>query len=133
MLADAVVDTLVVTAENHQVFLAGELIGEGLRQLFAVGRGEDDLVVRALGLELFHQVENRFDHHDHAGIAAETVVVGLAVAALAVIADVVDVDFDQALVLGPFHDGVVQRAFQKLRNDGQDIYSHTDGKFSDYL
>ena len=133
MLADAMVHTLVVAAENHQVLLARKLVGHLLRERLPVGRGEDDLVVVPFGLELLHQGVHRLDHHHHAGVTAETVVVDLAPAAFPIVTDVVDMDFDEPLVAGPFDDGVAERAFQQLRHDSQDIDSHKRCKISEYF
>ncbi len=133
MLADAMVDAFVVTAEYHQVLLAGQLVGHLLGQLLAVGRSEDYLIVSALGLELLHQRIDRLDHHHHPRVAAETVIIDLAVAALAVFADVVDVDFDQAFVLSALDDGIAQRAFEQLGHYGKYINSHRCRKISDYF
>lgn len=133
MLADPVIHAFVMSAEDHDVLLAGKLVGRLLRERLPVGRREDDLVVAALGLELFHQAEDRLDHHHHAGIAAETVIVHLPVPPFAVLAQVVDMDFREPLVAGPLDDGVSQRAFEQLRDDGQDIDSHKQRKISDNL
>ena len=50
MVADALVDAFVVTCEDDEVALERELIGDVLVEAFAVGRGEDDLVVVAFSL-----------------------------------------------------------------------------------
>ncbi len=133
MFADAVVHAFVVSAQDHDILLAGELIGHLLGERLAVGRGEDDLVVASLGLEVLHQVEHGLDHHHHPGVAAEAVVVHLAVASFAVFTDVVDMDFHEPFVAGALDDGVAQRTLEQLRNNGQDIDSHTRCKISDYL
>ena len=119
------VHSFVVAAQDHQVLLDGQLVGHGLRKGLSVGRSEDDLVVVTLRLEFFHQLEDGFDHHHHAGVAAETVVVDLTPASFAIFADVVDKDFHEPLVTGPFHDRIAKRTLEQLRNDGQNIDSHT--------
>ena len=133
MLADAVVDSFVMAAQDHQVLLARQFIRHLLRQLFPVGRREDDLVVRALCLQLLHQREYGLDHHHHPGVAAEAVIVDLTIASLAVFAKVVHVDFNEPFVLGALHNGIAERAFQQLRHDGQDIDSHKQCKNSEYF
>ena len=133
VLPDPVVHTFVMAAENHDVFLAGEFVGQLLGERLAVGRSKDDIIVGTFGFEFFHQRVNGLNHHHHAGVAAETVVIDLAVAAFAVLADVVDMDFDEPSVAGPLDDGVAERALEQLRNDCQDIDSHRDCKNNDYL
>ena len=46
---------------------------------------------------------------------------------------VVDMDFNEPFVLGPFDDGIAERALQQLRYDCQDIDSHKQCKISDYF
>ena len=133
MFANAVVHALVVAAEDHQVFLAGKLVGHLLGERFPVRGREDDLIVGALGLEPLHEPVDRLDHHHHSGIAAEAVVVDLAPAPEATFPDVVYMDFHEPLVLGTFDDGVAQRALQQFGDYSQDVDSHSGGKNSDYL
>jgi hypothetical protein len=70
------------------------------------------------------QLASGFGHHDHAGSAAVLVVVHLLVLAEAVGPQVLKVDLQQALVLCPFHDGVLQGAVQEFGQYGDDVYAH---------
>ena len=124
VLADAVVDSLVVAAENDQIALAGKRVGDALIEDFAVGGGVDHLVVVAFGFQLLDEVVDGFDHHHHAGVAAVAVVVRLPVESLAIIADVVDVNLHQPLVYCAFDNRVAQRALEQFRNYTKDINSH---------
>ena len=51
MVANTLVDAFVVACEDDEVALEGEFVGDVLVESFAVGRGEDDLIVVALGLQ----------------------------------------------------------------------------------
>ena len=133
MLPDPVVHSFVMAAQDHQVLHARKFVGYLLGERLPVGCGEDDLVVRPLGLELLHQAVDRLDHHHHAGVTAETVVVHLAPPPEAVFPDVVHMNLHETLVLGPFDDGISQGALEQPGDDGQDIDSHIRCKFSDYL
>ena len=129
MFADALVDALVVAAQDDDVLLEGELIGYALGEDFSVGGHVDDFVVVALCLELAYAVEHGLHHHDHAGISAIGVVVYGLAAAEAVFAEVVYVYLCQALLDGPAGDGVTERAVQKLWNHGYDVNSEHSGRF----
>ena len=124
MLADAVVNALVVAAEDDDVLLAGKLVGDALVQDFAIRGGVDDLVVMALFLKVLNQVVDRFDHHHHAGVSAVAVIVYLAVKTFAVFADTVDMNLHETLVDGAFYNRVAERALEQFRNYGEDVDSH---------
>ena len=117
MLADTVVHPLVMPTENHQVFLTGKLIRHLLRKRFAIRRRKDNLIVRPLRLELLHERKDRLDHHHHARITPETVVIHLPPAPLAVFTNVVDMDFNEPFVTGTLDDGVAERTLEQFRND----------------
>ena len=57
-------------------------------------------------------------------ISAEGVVVRGAVLVFCVVPDVVDMDFDQPLLLRTLEDRFVQRRGEQFGYDGQDVYSH---------
>ena len=80
-----------------------------LVEQIAVGRGEDHFVVVALGFEGCYAAIHRLHLHYHAGLAAEGVVVDLAVLVGGVVAKVVDMKLGQPLGLRPFQDGAVER------------------------
>ena len=124
VLADAVVDALVVAAEDDDVLEHREAVGLMLVVAHAVGRGVDDFVVAALGAELLDQFEDRFALHHHARLAPEGVVVGGLALVVGVVVEVVHHNFDEPLLLGPLEDGFVQRRAYQLGNDGDDIDAH---------
>ena len=124
VLADALVDSLVVAAQDDDVLLEGQFVGHPLVQDFAVGGHVNDFVVIPFGTELLDHPEYRLHHHDHAGVAAVTVVVHGEARPQAVLAEVVDMDFHQAFLDGPAGNGMAQRTFEQLRNHGEDIDAH---------
>ena len=124
MFADAVVDALVVAAEDNQVVERREAVGFVLVVADAVGRGVDHLVVFPFRFEGFDAAVDRFDLHYHTRLSAEGVVVRGAVLVFCVVPDVVDMDFDQPLLLRTLEDRFVQRRGEQFGYDGQDVYSH---------
>ena len=121
MLADAVVNAFVMTAENNEILLKRQVIGLFLTELSAIGRRVDDLVVMALTGQMTDDVEHRFNADDHAGFAAEGVVVHAPVLVGRVVAQVVDLQVDDALRAGPADDRMAERALQQFRKNGYDI------------
>src|SRR2546430_16368596 len=62
---------------------------------------------------------------DRAGAAAVRIVVGDLVAALRPIADVMDVDRNDAGLDGPLDDGLIEGAAEHAREEGEDIDAHS--------
>ena len=124
VFADALVDAFVMAAEDDDVLLEGQFVGDALVQDLAVGGHVDDLVVLPFGAQFLDHPEHRFHHHDHAGVTAVAVVVHGQARPQAVLAEVVDMDFHQAFLDGPAGNGMAQRAFEQLRNHGEDIDAH---------
>ena len=108
MLSDAVVHALVMAAEYDDVFEHRHGVGHRLVEGLAVGRGEDHFVVVTLRFQVAYSAVNRLNLHHHSGFAAEGVIVDLAVAVGGVVAEVMDVDFHETLVLRAFEDGAVE-------------------------
>ena len=108
MLADAVVDSLVVSAEDDDVFERRESVCLVLVVAHAVGRGVDDLVVGAFVLELLDEFEDRLALHDHSGLAAERIVVGGLAAVVRIVVEIMDDNFYKTLLLGAAEDRLVQ-------------------------
>ena len=99
MLTDTEVDALVVTAENDDILECREAICLVLIVADAIGRGEDNLVVVALALELLDAAEYGLNLHHHARLATEWVVVDFAVLILRIVADVVDMNLGKTTLL----------------------------------
>ena len=124
VLANAVVHTLVVATQDHDVLLERQGIGHGLVELLTVGRGKDDFIILALAFQLLHATPHGLNLHHHARLATKGVIIHLAVLAQAPVAQVVHVNLHQALVLGPLQDGGVQRRLECVGHYCQYIDSH---------
>ena len=124
VLADALVDSLVMAAQDDDVLFEGQFVGDTLVQDLAIGGHVDDLVVLPFGAQFLDHPEHRFHHHDHAGVAAVAVVVHGEARPQAVLAEVVDMDLHQAFLDGPAGNRMAQRTFQQFRNHGEDIDAH---------
>ena len=123
VFADAVVDPLVVAAEDDDVFERREAVGLALVVAYAVGRGVDDLVVGAFGLQFLDQFEDGLGLHHHARLAAEGVVVGGLAAVVGVVVQVVDDDPLEPFGLRALEDRFVEGRCEQLRNGRDDVYA----------
>ena len=100
---------------------SGLCLGEGLAL-----RGEQD-DSRFFGgefLDVFDAIEDGAGHHDHAGAAAVGFVVDFFVFVRREVADVCQDEIDDASLLRPFEDGVVQGRVKHLRKKCENIDSH---------
>ena len=102
MFADTVVYTFVVAAENDEVLRQREGVGHRLVKLFAVRRGEYNLVIVTLRFQVGYGAVYRFDLHYHSCFASEGVVIDLAVLVCGVFTQIVDHYFAQSFVLRAF-------------------------------
>ena len=109
------------------VFERRQAVGLVLVVAHAVGRGVDDLVVAAFGLEFLHQFEDRFGLHHHARFAAEGVVVGGFPFVVGVVVEIVDDDLHQPLLLRPFENRFVERRAEQFGDYGQYVDTHGFG------
>ena len=124
VFADAFVNALVMAAQDDDILLEGQLVGYSLVQDLPVRSHIDDFVVVPFRPQFLDHPEHRLHHHDHAGVAAIAIVIHGEARPEAVLAEVVDVDFHQAFFDGPARNGMTERAFEQLRDDGKDIDAH---------
>ena len=124
MFADPFVNALVMSAEDDDVLLEGQFVGDALIQDFPVGGHVDDLVVMPFGRQFLDHPEHRLHHHHHAGVSTVAVVVHRQARSQAVLAEIVDMDFHQAFHDGAARNGMAQRTFEQFRNHGEDIDAH---------
>ena len=122
MFADAVVDALVVTAQDDQVSACGQAVAHTLVQHLPVRRGVDHLVVLPLRGQVRDSPVQRFRLDDHAGVASEAVIVYLLVVALAVVMQVDNMNLHESLFPGPSYNRMVERTFQQFRYRTDNIY-----------
>ena len=89
-----------MSAQDDEVFTKGERVGHRLVELFAVRCGENHFVVVPFRLQGRDAAVYRFALHHHARKAAERIVVHPAVLIRGIVAQVVQMDFHQAFLLG---------------------------------
>jgi hypothetical protein len=115
MFAYAMVYAFVVSAQDDEVPVERQLVGHGLVELFAVGGGEDYLIVVALCLQGRYASVYRFALDYHARKSPEGVIVYASELVGGVVAQVVQVYLCQSFFLRPCQDGFVYESFQHLR------------------
>ena len=107
VLADSVVNALVVAAKYDDVFQEREGIGHGLVEFFSVGRSKNDFVVGSFGFEGGDACIDGAALHHHAGKASERVVVDATVLVGGEIPKVVEVNLYEPLLAGTAQDGSI--------------------------
>ena len=124
VLADAVVDTFIMSSKDDDVLAERQLVGHGLVKLLAIRRGEDNLVVVALGREGADTAVDRLTLHDHPGKTAKGIVIDATVLADSIVAQVMQMDFYESFLLGASQNTLLKKTLDQLRDDGDDINTH---------
>ena len=124
MVAHTLVHAFIVAAEYDDVFLQGEVVSQVLVELLSVGRGEDNLVVVAFGLQRRDASVDGFYLHHHPGKTAIGIVVHAAPFVECVVAQVVEMNLSEPLFLCPCQDAFPHKSFNHLWQHGNDVYSH---------
>ena len=127
VVAYALIDALVVTAEEDDVGGEGQFVGHVLGETWGVGSRVDDVIVLALGGELADAVENGLYHEDETGVAAEGIVVDFAVLVEGPVPDVVHMYFNEAALAGTFDDGVVEGTLEEFGDNAEYVDTHGHG------
>ena len=125
LVNEALVDTLVVAADQDQIVHLAQPNGIGLGEGLAAG-GHIDSMHRTAGLvaDRFPAAVQRIRGHYRASPAAIGIVVHLILLIGSIIPDLVGLDADDAPVLGPAQNTLRQHIPQSLREKGHDINSH---------
>lgn len=129
MFAYAVVNALVVAAKYDDILEHGHRVGHRLVEKLAVGRSENHLVVVAFGLKSCDAAVNRLDLHHHARLAAERIVVDLAVLVGGIVAQIVDTEFHKPFLLGTFQYRATKRRLKHLGKYSKYIDTHIRSVF----
>ena len=124
MVTHALIYALIVAAEDDDVLTEREAVGRPLVEALAIGGGEDDLVVVALGGEVGDEPVDGFDLQHHTRSETEGIVIYFAVLVQGPVAQVMHVYLAQPTVLGTLNDGVVERRLQQFGTTCDDINSH---------
>ena len=124
MLAYAIVNPLVVSAEYDYILTQRERVGHGLVEGLAVGRSEYHLVIFTLLLEMRYGTVYRLNLHHHSGLATKGVVINLTVLVGGVFAEIMHGYLHKPLVLRTLEYRAVERRIYHLGKYGKYIYSH---------
>ena len=126
VFTDTFVNAFVVAAKDDDVLFHGELVAQRLVEHLAVGAHVDDLIVVPLAFQVADAVVDRLDHHHHARAGGKRVVVHLVVLVGAVVTQVVQSDFHNALVDGAFDDGFGEGSLKHFRENRDDVDAHSE-------
>lgn len=96
----------------------------GLVEAFAGRASEDDVATR---WEFFEGSDDGFRAQDHAWATASGSVIDLAMFAQAVLAEVMDVEIERALLLSSAHHAEAHGDADEVREKGDDIDAHEKG------
>ena len=126
---DALVDALIVAADQRHRVIADQLAGLFLIVGAACGGQKDDVRLRAalrgtLGLHGAQAVGNRLGVEHHAAAAAVGVVVGLLLLVFRIVADLVAVRLKQIFGAGAAQDAGREKAVAQLRKKRYNVNAH---------
>ena len=77
-----------------------------------------------LALEVGNRSVDGLDLEDHPCLPPEGIVIDSPPLIRSVVADVVDVKLEEALLLSTANDRMLERALEELRHDSENIYAH---------
>ena len=126
---DALVDALIVAADQRHRVIADQLAGLFLIVGAACGGQKDDVRLRAalrstLGLHGAQTIGNRLGVEHHAAAAAVGVVVGLLLLVFRIVADLVAVRLKQIFGAGAAQDAGREKAVAQLRKKRYNVNAH---------
>ena len=124
MFTDTVVDSLEMSAKNHEIFLHGKSVGHRLVELLAVGTCKDYFIVMTLFLKGCDATVDRLYLHHHTGTTAERIIVNTTVFVESIVAKIVDVNLCNTFFLRTAHYRAVEKALNHLRQYCYNVYSH---------
>ena len=125
MVAHTLINALIVSTEYDDVAFEREVVGNVLVKLLAVGRSIDYLIVIALGLQCRNTAVDGFALHHHTCKSSVRIVVYTAPLVGRVVAQIVQVNFCQSLLLGAGKYRFVNKALKHFGQYGYYVYSHT--------
>jgi len=121
VLADAVVDALVTTADQPEAVTEGQLGGQRLVEAATPGPEQVERSHRVGGLD---GGEQRLGLHHHAGAAAEGRVVHRAVDVGGLVARIVEAEVEQRLLLGLAEQALGAERLDQPGEDGEHVDAH---------
>ncbi len=124
MVADALVNSFVMSAKNNDVFVHRQNICCFLVENFSVGRCVDYFIVVAFAFQFFDGRFNGLNCHYHSGTFAKRIIINASVFVVGIVAQVVHNNFSKPFIPGSFDDGKVQRTLKYFRQNSDDVNSH---------
>src|ERR1700694_1434426 len=118
---DPLIDALVPSADQIEVFVAGQLADQPLVEQFTLWRQQDH---RPFAHSRAHRFEDRLRLQHHPRAAAIRHVVDLAVAVVRVIAQVMEAPRDEPVGEPSSGDSGAEGAWEHLGEEGQDLDDH---------
>ena len=109
MLTDAIVDTLIVAAEDDNILHQRESVGLVLIVCDAVGRGEDNLVVISFRLEFLDTAEHWLDLHHHTCLTTKWVVIDRTTLVVGIVSQIVDIYLGVPRLLRTLQNRLIER------------------------
>ena len=113
-----------MSAEQDEIALHGEVVGNVLVKPFSVGRGENDLVIVALRFQGANTSVYGLYLHDHSSEASVRIVIHTPPLVCRIVAEVVQVDFSQSLLLRSGQNRLIDESLEHFWQYGDNIYSH---------
>lgn len=125
MFGDAFVHAFVAAADQQEFVELCVGSGGGLFELAALGGEEHDaaagIALRTAGEDGFDGFKDGFALQEHAFPAPERSVVDGAMAVVGPVAEVVELDVEEAGFTGSVNDAMVERAAEEVREDGENV------------
>ncbi|MPN62571.1 hypothetical protein SDC9_210320 [bioreactor metagenome] len=104
-----------MSAEYNDVLHHRKFIGNGLSELFPVGRSENNLIIFTLRLQKRDDPVDRFNLHHHPRFPSKGIIIYPFVLIECIITKVMKAKINQSLILGPLQNAVVKGPFYHFR------------------
>ena len=98
------VDTFIMATKDDDILQHRKAVGFVLVISHTIGRGEDNLVVMTLRLQLLDKLKDRLALHNHTCLATERIVVGGLTFIVGIVVEVMYHNLCQALLLSLLED-----------------------------
>src|SRR5215469_11334883 len=126
MLDHAVIDSFVMSGNNDEMRLLRQLSCQLLIQTTSCRRHQENLRFLACDLrfQILYRCKDRLGFHYHPLSSSERRIVDHVMFVSCPIAQVMDVQIDDSVLLGPLHDALAQRSPADFRKQRDNVDSH---------
>jgi len=124
MLANTIVNPLVMAAEDDKIPGERQGIGNGLIEGLAIRGHENHIIIFTLSFQSRDTGVDRLNTHYHTGLAAKRIIIDLTMLIESIVAEIMDIDLREPLVLSTTDDRIIERRLKHLRDYSNDIDSH---------